>query len=330
MSYKLYQGDCLEIMPLLEDKSVNLIILDPPYNIGKDRWDKFPSHENYLKFIKKVLIESQRILKDNGSLYLWHNQFPVICDFQQLIKEGTDFVFKQLIVWNKRFEGASNKGFLDGFIEPESLRNYQKMAEYCLYYTFQDETGLTTVKLDLNNFTTLRQYFKDFQEALSRTKKDIVEQVGQCADHCFRWSSSQWDMPTLETYQELLKLPLTDKTFKPREYEDLRGEYEDLRYTFNNQKTHHSVWNYEIERTTPHKTQKPVKLCENIVKHSSNVEDTVLVPFAGSGSEMLACQNLGRNVIGIEKESNYCEIIKQRLKTLMDFEGQTKLKISSK
>jgi site-specific DNA-methyltransferase (adenine-specific) len=333
MTWKLYEADCLGVMPTLQDDSVDLVILDPPYNIGKDVWDKFPSHEEYLEFIKSVLLESERVLKDNGSLYLWHNQFPTLCDFQQLIKEDTGLVFKQLIVWNKRFNEASNRGFLDGFIEPDGLRNYQKMAEYLLYYTFQDETGLTTVKLDLNNFTTLRQYFKDFQEALGLNKKQIIELVGQCADHCFRWSSSQWDMPTPETYQQLCELPLQHKFIRReyedlrREYEDLRREYEDLRYTFNNQKTSHSVWDYEIENNTPHRTQKPVPLCENIILHSSNPGDTILIPFAGSGSEMIASINQNRHVIGIEKNPEYCELIRNRLN---EYSTQTRLPIPAK
>jgi site-specific DNA-methyltransferase (adenine-specific) len=320
MSYNLYEGDCLEVIPTLTEDSVDLIILDPPYNIGKDSWDKFPSHEAYLDFIKKVLNECERVLKDNGSLYFWHNQFESVVDIFNLFRNDTDMVFKQLIVWNKRFNGASNKGFLDGFVVPDGLRNYQKMAEYLLYYTFQDETGLTTIKLDLNNFTSLRQYFKDFQKALGVTKKTIIEEIGQCADHCFRWKSSQWDLPTFETYQELCKLPLKDYEFIRKdyeslrtEYEDLRREYESLRYTYNNQKTHHSIWEYEIENTTNHQTQKPIPLCENIIKHSSNPNDTILIPFAGSGSEMIASTNLNRNVIGIEKSPEYCNIIRERL-----------------
>lgn len=313
MSYTLYEGDCLEVIPTLEEDSIDLIILDPPYNIGKDSWDKFKSHEAYLDFMGKVLLECERVLKDNGSLYLWHNRFESVVDIFNLFRNDTSMCFKQLIVWNKRFNGASNKGFLDGFVVPDGLRNYQKMAEYCLYYTFQDETGLTTIKLDLNNFTSLREYFKDFQEALGCTKKHIIEQIGQCADHCFRWKSSQWDLPTYETYQELLKLPLKDTTFTPRPYEELREEYEELRYTYNNQKSHHSIWEYEIENTTNHLTQKPIPLCENIIKHSSNTNDTVLVPFAGSGSEMIASTNLNRNVIGIEKSPEYCNIIRERL-----------------
>jgi site-specific DNA-methyltransferase (adenine-specific) len=319
MSWKLYEGDCLEVMPTLPDDTFDLIILDPPYNIGKDTWDKFPSHDEYLIFIEKVLKESERVLKDNGSLYLWHNQFPVLSDFQWLIKEKTDLIFKQLITWNKRFEGASNKGFLDGYVELTGLRNFQKMAEYCLFYTFQDETGLNQV-LKQDGFYNLMDYFKQEREKLGWNYNECDEFLGIKASYCY------WDKPTTHPYRipeekHYLKLQSTG-FFKReyedlrREYEDLRREYEDLRYTFNNQKTHHSIWNYKIPKKIGHITPKPVKLSENIIKHSSNINDTILIPFAGSGSEMIASTNLNRNVIGIEQNPQYCQIIKDRLSEL--------------
>ena len=90
-----------------------------------------------------------------------------IAQLMEWLRANSNFVFKQMIVWNKRFEKARNKGFLDGYIVVDGLRNYQQMAEYCLFYTFQDETGLTTVMLDTNNFPTMRRYFKDLQEFIS-------------------------------------------------------------------------------------------------------------------------------------------------------------------
>jgi site-specific DNA-methyltransferase (adenine-specific) len=303
-------GDCLEVMRELPEKSINLIVADPPYNIGKAKWDKI---KNYIDWMGAVFLECQRVLKDNGSFYWFHNDMMQIKDLMRWIEDNTQFVFKQFIVWNKRFPEARNKGFLDGFVETGGLRNYQQMAEYCLFYTFQDETGLTTVKLDTNNFPTLRGYFKELQEYIGLNKKQIIEQIGQRADHCFRWNSSQWDMPTSETYQELINTFNIDKWEGFREYESLRQEYESLRYTFNNQKTHHSVWNYEIAPKIGHVTPKPVPLIENIINHSSNPNDIILDLFIGSGTTAIAAHNTGRFFIGIEKEEKYVEIARKRI-----------------
>ena len=311
----ILQGDCLEIMPTLPDKSIDLIVADPPYNIGKADWDKWKKKADYIEWMGKIFLECQRVLKDNGSFYFFHNDMPQIARLMIWLEENTDFVFKQFIVWNKKFSSARNEGFLQGFNDVENLRNYPQMAEYLLFYTFQDETGLTTVMLDTNNFSTLRKYFKEYQEVLGLTLKQINKKLGhRKAEHAFYWKTTQWDLPTKETYQELGKLPLKNK-FLRREYEDLRREYEDLRYTFNNQKTHHSVWNYEIVPKNGHVTPKPLSLIENIIKHSSNEGDTVLDNCMGSGTTGVACKNLDRNFIGIEKDPDYFKIAKERIES---------------
>ena len=62
-----------------------------------------------------------------------------------------------------------------------------------------------------------------------------------------------------------------------------------------------------------HPTQKPVALMEYLIKTYTNEGETVLDFTAGSGTTGVACQNLNRNFILIEKELKYVEIIKQRL-----------------
>ncbi len=62
-----------------------------------------------------------------------------------------------------------------------------------------------------------------------------------------------------------------------------------------------------------HPTQKPVDLLEYLVKTYTNEGDTVLDNCMGSGSTGVACKNLNRNFIGIEKDANYFEIAKSRI-----------------
>lgn len=67
------------------------------------------------------------------------------------------------------------------------------------------------------------------------------------------------------------------------------------------------------EVSTKHPTQKPVALMEYLIKTYSNEGDTVLDFCMGSGTTGVACKNLNRNFIGIEKEENYFEIAKERI-----------------
>jgi len=55
-------GDCLKVMPTLPEKSIDLIIADPPYNIGIDRWDRI---RNYYDWLVERFTEFERVLKDN-------------------------------------------------------------------------------------------------------------------------------------------------------------------------------------------------------------------------------------------------------------------------
>lgn len=64
---------------------------------------------------------------------------------------------------------------------------------------------------------------------------------------------------------------------------------------------------------TEHPTQKPVSIFYNLINTFTVEGDTVLDPFLGSGTAMVASVKAGRNCIGIEKNEKYIEIIKERV-----------------
>lgn len=322
---RIYQCDCIEGMRLLPDDSVDLIVIDPPYNIGKDkRWDKWRSVDDYVAWMTEVFRECERVLKPNGAFYWFHNDMAQVWRLIQALEENTEFVFKSFITIDK----LDNNYIKDLYGSQKHFRNYLNLAEYCLFYTFQDETGLTRVKHSLDNFTTLRNYFREFQEALGLTKKAIIDRIGQRADHCFRWNSAQWDLPTRETYEDLLMLPRR-VGFEPRSYESIRAEYEQLRqeyeqlrqeyekqrHTFNASDGVKNVWAYSFREDpkTKHPTQKPVRLLEDIVRYSSNEGAIVLDCFMGSGTTAVAAVRTNRKFIGFETEREYVEIANKRL-----------------
>ncbi len=68
-----------------------------------------------------------------------------------------------------------------------------------------------------------------------------------------------------------------------------------------------------------HPTMKPVELVERALRNSSKSRDTVLDPFGGSGSTLIACERTGRQARLIELEPKYCDVICQRY---MDFSGK--------
>lgn len=74
---------------------------------------------------------------------------------------------------------------------------------------------------------------------------------------------------------------------------------------------HHAIWS--IPKTEgEHPTQKPPRLVREFVRLFSDRGETVLDPFAGSGTTLRAAKDLGRRAIGIEIEERYCEIAAKR------------------
>ena len=317
----LRHGDCLEILKNIESNSVNLVLIDPPYNISKNKkWDKWKTVDAYVEFMGQVFLECQRVLKNNGSFYFFHNDFLQIVELQNYINKNTDFIFNSFIIWDKGdFRALSWKNPS----EKNNLRSWFNTCEYCLYYTFQDETGLKKVKTDMNNFKNLRKYSKELQNFIGLKIGAINKKLKhRKAEHFFYHSSTQWDLCTIEVYKELIKLFNIDKWEGFREYEDLRKEYESLRqeyeslrYIHNLDTNHNNIWKSKAKRNNGklHACEKPVDILERIIRTSSNEGDVVLDCFAGSGSTGVACLNTNRKFIGIEKDDKYFDIAKQRI-----------------
>ena len=75
------------------------------------------------------------------------------------------------------------------------------------------------------------------------------------------------------------------------------------------------VWNFsgESKRKVGHPTPFPIELPKRCIKLFSYVGDTILDPFLGSGSTLVACSQTGRKGIGIKIDRGYCEMAKQRV-----------------
>jgi len=87
---KLYLGDCREILSTLEDNSVDVVLTDPPYGIGKDVWD-----DEDWGLIKVAADECARILKDDGICF-W---FGSIEHLPKLIEATSAIPYKWQFIW---------------------------------------------------------------------------------------------------------------------------------------------------------------------------------------------------------------------------------------
>ena len=76
MTLELKHADCLEYLKTLKDKSVDLVVVDPPYfEIVRDDWDnQWASEQEYLNWCKEWTEECFRVMKDDTCFYVWGTQ----------------------------------------------------------------------------------------------------------------------------------------------------------------------------------------------------------------------------------------------------------------
>jgi len=316
---KLIHGDCLEKMEDIPIKYIDLIVIDPPYNIKKANWDKFKSLKEYVDFMSLVFKHCERVLKDNGSFYFFHNDFLKMVELQNYININTKFVFNSLIHWIKpSFRPLSWKNPR----ETSNLRSWFNCVEYCLYYTFQDKTGLQQIEKE---YIAPRNPFA-IELKKARIKKGVsVNQVAEYGkfygnvNHggaVTNWEKG-YNVPLECQWNILCKnLPIKRQEYEElrQEYEELRQEHESLRYVHNIDKSHNNIWeSKEHNNGKYHPTQKPIDIIERIINTSSNENDIVLDFFMGSGTTGVACKRLNRNFIGIELDENYFNIAEKRI-----------------
>ncbi len=114
----VYHGDCLDFLSKIPDKSVQLIVTSPPYNIGKE-YEKRTKIETYVKQQEKVIKECVRILSDTGSIcwqvgnYVERGYIIPLDTILYPIFQKFDMVMRNRIIWHfehglhctKRFSG---------------------------------------------------------------------------------------------------------------------------------------------------------------------------------------------------------------------------------
>ena len=294
----LAQGDCIVELKKLEAKCADLILIDPPYNIGKDDWDNFGitkkgyqpkpySGECYYDWMEEVFIQLNRVMKDSGSFWFFHNDFRMMGELDRRIQQSTDLEYRNFIVWNKLFKGCKQEGFLKGFVQVEGLRKFQKIAEYMLFYTRKD--------LHLK----LREERLKREVKSSQISAEILSKTGKLTGWYSNIETGK-NYPTKDTIKPITKyLGITMDDIVPKFY---------------NKRTHHSVWDYNFDsEKMGHITPKPIDLLENIILHCTDPDDVVLDCFGGSGSTAIAAMRTGRKYILIEKNPEYVSIAQDRI-----------------
>lgn len=294
----MHEIDVLEGFKIIPDKSQDLIIVDPPYYKAiNEKWDnQWNNEQDYLEWCKLWFNECLRTLKDTGSFYCYGN-FDILSKQKVLIFDEK-LIFRQNITLSKGLKSIAGR-------TSDKLRMFPTASEYLLFYVFKNDNGTSVneyLRSELKKFGIANDVNKHFW------KNGWAKQGSNIATHFFG-RNEQNCLPTEEQYKRLQ----TTGFFK-KEYTELKKMYVKDRFVFNLPTGQTDVWDFTPDKVRyGHPTQKPQDICQRIIKASSNENDNVLIPFAGSGSECVACDDLNRNWIAFENDKDNFSMSKKRV-----------------
>jgi len=311
---KLLHGDCLELMKDIPDKSIDAIITDPPYGTTACKWDAVIPFEPMWK-------ELNRVIKDNGAIILFGSQ-----PFTSVLLVSNLIGFSHRYGWVK----SRPTGFQRANFAP--LRSLEDILVFSTMVTINNRVSIDEIA------KYKKELYRNFL-LLGISMKQFNKKCGFEASGYFRTSSSWANvLPNREKLSIILSLlnitnddlPCLKQTKIRRTYnpqgvntcnkinkrassgnnwsELSSNEYEQQ---LENYPT--DVLKFASEGKPIHPTQKPVPLMEYLIKTYTNEGETVLDFTMGSGTTGVACHNLNRNFIGIEKDDNYFKIASDRI-----------------
>ena len=246
---QLWQGDCLDLMPDIEDGSIDMVMADPPYGTTACAWDSIIPLEPMWKQLK-------RVIKKDGCIALFGNE-----PFSSNLRISNLDQYKYDWIWQKhkpsnfflvKKQPLKYHEFIHVFYKKQSLYNPQmveRKSERIKQGIDKNYVGVSINKGKLNSLKTVWRNFNKYD-------------------------------PDKKMPSTILKINAVQSNSREK---------------------------------VDHPTQKPVALIEYLIKTYTNEGETVLDFCVGSGTTLVACKNLDRNGIGIEKYPKEFEIAKERI-----------------
>lgn len=111
-SIEVIEGDALKLFREVPSKSIDLIVADPPYNLGKNYGNNhdLKGFDEYLMFSKSWLTEAHRVLKDNGTIYVFMG-VRFISYLYDILDQQLQMYFNSWITWHYTQGMGKKKGF---------------------------------------------------------------------------------------------------------------------------------------------------------------------------------------------------------------------------
>ena len=321
-AHRLMCGDSTDVTVidrLMDGVKADMVFTDPPYGMKKESEGVLNDNLNFddlLDFNRQWIPLTFGALKDNGSWYCWGIDEPLMDIYSNILKpmaRENKITFRNLITWDK----GNGQGQLS-----KDYRMYPIADEKCLFVM----AGVQGFSNNADNYfeawEPIRIYLKHERDRMGWSNADMKKMCGHSpTSGCHWFDKSQWMMPTEEEYKTW-QHHAKGEGFK-KEYEEIKKEYySTCAYFDNTHDNQNNVWHFdragkdEREHTGGHATPKPIALCSRAIKSSSREGEIVLDVFGGSGSTLIACEQLNRKCYMCELDPHYCDVIINRWETL--------------
>lgn len=155
-------------------------------------------------------------------------------------------------------------------------------------------------------YQPIGSYFRTERLAAGKSYREVADYISRSNALYLRWEEGS-SFPNKKDYMKCQKL------FN----EHLRKDYEHLRRPFRPYDSRNvgDIWEYNCVSSYvgKHPCEKPLSLMQHIIGTSTRPKQTILDPFMGSGTTLVACAKMGRKGIGIELDPDYFEIACKRV-----------------
>lgn len=335
-------GDATDVMRSLPPACIDLVLTDPPYfGVKAEAWDnQWETDADYLAWVGELCDEWKRVLKPNGSLYVFASP-AMAWGVEGEVRQRFNVLNR--ISWDKP---EPTKALMYG---PERFRNYVPKSEAVIFaeqYGTDEiadaEAGYTT-KCEATKRGIFGEYLRSEFARAGVTNRQVaalfLSATGGLTGCVSNWLLG-YNLPTAEQYAAMRELlNRRGSGYLRREYEELRGEYEqfqkerdEIRREFDSFRRpffmtdalpYTDVWDYPTVGTYPgkHPCEKPLKMFRDIIRVSSRPGDLVLDCFAGSGVTGRAAAFENRRAVLIERDPGYFAAMSERLDKVLGKSG---------